>query len=70
MKMRYNKAEILDELTVLNDRLRARKPPMNGCHVQGSLSIFTLKQSTNNKVTLYVQLKQGVLLIIISAVKL
>lgn len=56
MKMRYNKAAFLDELTVLNNGLRARKPPMNGCHVQGSLSIFTLKESTNNKVTLYVQL--------------
>lgn len=49
MKMRYNKAELLDELTVLNDGLRARKPPMNGRHVQGGLSIFTLKQSTNDK---------------------
>lgn len=54
--MRYNKAAFLDELTILNNGLRARKPPMNGCHVQGSLSIFTLKESKNNKVTLYVQL--------------
>lgn len=69
MKITYNKAEFLDKLTVLNDRLRARKPPMNSCHVQGSLSIFTLKQSTNNTVTC-VQLKQRVLLLIISAVKL
>lgn len=56
IKMRRNKAAFLDDLTVLNDGLRARKPPMNGCHVQGSFSIFTLNQNTNNKVTFYVQL--------------
>lgn len=67
--MTCNKAEFWDELTVLNDGLRAREPPMNGCHVQRSLSIFTLKQSTINKVTLYVELKQGVLWIVISAVR-
>lgn len=70
MKMTCNKAEFWDEVTVLNDGLRAREPPMDGCHVQRSLSIFTLKQSTNNKVTLYVQLKQGVSWMVISAVRL
>lgn len=42
MRNKANEAERSQELTILDDRLRPRKPAMDGSHVEGSLPIFTL----------------------------
>ena len=42
-----SEAEFVEELTILDDCLGSRKPPVDGCHVEGSLAVFTLESKKN-----------------------